>query len=247
MVRRSPAQIGSLIRNNHPPFSVDGLVDRLQETVSETFAISNETFGLLLSGGVDSSVLALLMKPWNTPCFTIGRSIDSPDILAAMKLAKENDINLYVHIPSSEEIKKVKERVTTDFPGDENVLIALEFSSKFISSLFATEGIDELMGGYWWHLKKTEYCSTIEEAFEYSWNHLESDHLTPMFEAAKQTNMNIHWIYLQPYISDYIAGLPFEKRIENGNKSIWKEVAKKIGVPQWVIDRPKKGFVDALS
>jgi len=247
MIRRSPAQIGNLIRNNHLSFTVDGLIDRLEKIVSDTFAISTENFGLLLSGGIDSSILALLVKSWDIPCFVVGKSMDSPDILAAMKLAKEKNINLYIYIPSSEKIQEIKSRLITNLPGDENVLIALEFSSKFISCLLATEGIDELMGGYWWHTKRTENYPTIESAFEYSWNHLESDHLTPMFEAAKQTNMSIYWIYLQPYISDYIATLPFEKRIENGNKSIWKEVAKKIGVPQWVIDRPKKGFITAFS
>jgi len=252
MVRRSPVQIDNFeVKENK--YTIDGLVDKLKKIISVRLAISKEAYGILLSGGIDSSVLALLTKPFGIPCFVIGKSLDSPDVSAAMKLAEEKDLCLYIHIPDLNEIEVTKQELTTKFrislyPGDENVLIALQFCSKFVSSLFATDGIDELMGGYWWHTNRTHEYPTAENAFEYFWGKLEPVHLTPMFESAKQAGVNIYWVYLQPYFTKYISRIPIKDRIKNGiNKAVWKQVAKKIGVPQWVIDRPKRGFIDALS
>ena len=248
MAKRSPVRIGSF-EINEAHYTIDGLLERLKYTISDSrHVVSDETYGILLSGGVDSSILAILAKPFRVPCFVIGKSLNSPDISAAMRLAEEKDLCLYVYIPSSAEIEEAKSKLTTDYPGDENVLIALRFCSRFVSCLIATDGIDELMGGYWWHTKRTDEFSTIESAFKYSWDKLETDHLTPMFEAAKQTGVNIYWIYLQPYIAKYISRIPLKDRIENDvNKAFWKQTAKRVGVPQWVIDRPKRGFIDALS
>ena len=64
MAKRSPARIGSF-EVNEAPYTIDELIERLKYTIADSHVVSNETYGILLSGGVDSSVLALLSKPYD--------------------------------------------------------------------------------------------------------------------------------------------------------------------------------------
>jgi hypothetical protein len=49
-------------------------------------------------------------------------------------------------------------------------------------------------------------------------------------------------------VVNYIARIPISERVKNNvDKAYWKELAEIIGVPRWVIDREKIGFVHALS
>jgi len=203
--------------------------------------------GILLSGGLDSSILALLAKEFspNIPCFTIGSTCDHPDVVASMKLAKEVGLKLFVYLPSRKDALVATTQITTEFSGDENVFLTLQFASHFVTDILATDGIDELMGGYWQHVQPN---IKPDGFFKHFWNRLEYAHLTPMFESAKQVGVNIHWINLDPDVVNYISRIPLRLRVPGGvTKQVWRALAHFIGVPDWVIQRKKLGFVNALD
>ncbi len=209
----------------------------------------NDKLGILLSGGIDSSVLALLaneLKP--TPCFTIGVNEGQADIISARRLAAQYGWDLRVYLAPQSRIEELQKNMKFNYQGDDAVYLAIEFASQFVAGLLATDGIDELMGGYWWHTHKSDRFQSIEQAFEYFWGELEPKHLSPMFSSAKTLGMDLYWIYLYPEVTEYIKRIPLIKRVGLGkSKIIMRQLAKRIGLPKWVIDRPKRGFCDALN
>lgn len=244
MVKRYPARIGSW-RVTNGQYSHAGLINVLNTAINKALARSQRP-GILLSGGVDSSLLALLAKEQypNISCFTIGSSLEHPDVMSAMRLATEFDLDLRVYLPNKEAIAAAGQRAKTNNPGDDAVLLALEFAGKFVTDILVADGIDEQMGGYWWHVHRLN----TEQVFEYFWNQMEQKHLGPMFNSAELVGVNVHWVYLAPEVVDYIARIPLAERIRNSiGKAYWKETAKQVGVPEWIINRPKRGFVHALT
>jgi len=250
MVRRFPAQIGSWRNPTDGSYSAAGLIELLEKVVTETVRWC-ERPGVLLSAGVDSALLVALLRKVSpdVPCFTIGTGLDHPDVIAAGRLAEEWGIDWRLYVPSRQAKESARREVRgLYFPGDDGVLLALRFASKWVTDIIATDGIDEQMGGYWWHSHRDEQFPRIEDAFEYFWNELEPKHLKPMFRAADQVGVNLHWVYLQPTVVGYIARIPLSERVRDGiGKAFWREVARLAGVPEWVIQRPKRGFVHALA
>lgn len=237
MAKRFPVQIDNWQLTNGD-YSSEELLKLLYEIITDTLQKCKNP-GILLSGGIDSSLLAILAnKITDVPCFTIGSNLNHPDIVASMKLSNEFNLNHYIYIPNEK---------TNDNLGDLGVFMALDFASKFATDIISGDGIDEQMGGYWWHINKSDLFPTAELAYKYFWDNLEINHLTPMFESAKKRGVNLFWPYLHPEIIRYISKIPLEERVKDGvGKVFWRDVAKLADVPEWVIQRPKRGFVDAL-
>lgn len=245
VAKRFPVQIGNwkVLDSN---YSIAGLLGTVEQSIVDSLSAC---CGILLSGGVDSSVLAVLAnKHQKVPCFTIGGSPQHQDLVSAMRLSNEFGFDLYTHIPSKAKIDNVVGDNNFLYPGDESVWIALEFASHFVSSILVGDGIDEQMGGYWWHCNRNDEFPEQYMAFQYFWEILEPNHLTPMYQSANQIGIDLDWVYLHQEVVDYIARIPLVDRAKpNNNKIIWKQLAVEVGIPDYIINRPKKGFVHALS
>ena len=214
--------------------------------------------GILLSGGVDSAVLAILATTYllpDIPCFVVGRKgAANPDVHAANRLADEKGLNLTTRLFDSKEISDIQQELkectgsASLYDGDECVFAALKFAAQNnVTSIIATDGIDELMGGYWGHRDRIRFPD-IKDAFTYFWDELEEKHLSPMRRAAEFHKLDLDFVYLSPCIVTVLSMIPLEDRIKGGvSKAIWKEFAQMVGVPLWVIRRQKEGFVDAFK
>jgi len=248
MAKRYPAQIGSWRNEPSGHGSPAELLNLVQNIIEKTLKLCKSP-GILLSGGVDSSLLAILCNQiQKVPCFTIGSSIDHPDVQAAARLAQECGFDHHIFVPSPETQALAEKSIPNCFPGDPGVYLALDFAAHFVKEILATDGIDEQMGGYWWHINRNTQFPTAEEAFTHFWNKLEPEHLAPMFESAQKAGLDLHWVYLHEEVVKFIKNIPLEERVSGGiGKAFWRETARLAGVPEWVLTRPKKGFVHALS
>lgn len=251
MALRFPARIDSWkIINNSKPHEYDPWVfcELIKKVISELLDKTKRP-GILLSGGIDSSILALLANKLypDIPCITIGKNKDHPDVIASMKLSQEKNLNHFIYFPSQMEIVNIQKELDTHYAGDEGVALALRFASKLCTDLLATDGIDEQMGGYWGHRDRISFPET-NEAFIHFWNQLEPNHLTPMHKSAERENININWVFLHQKIVDFISRIPLDVRIKDSiRKAYWKIVAEFADTPEWIINRDKVGFVDALN
>ncbi len=212
--------------------------------------------GILLSGGIDSALLAILATKYlpDIPCFVVGQFVTSPDVQAAKRLAKEKGLNLQVRLFNSKEISDIQQELkectgsASLYDGDECVFAALKFAAQNnITGIIATDGIDELMGGYWGHRDRTRFPN-IKDAFVYFWDELEEKHLSPMYRAAEFHELDLVFAYLLPNVIEYLSMMPLEDRIRGDiGKAVWREIAQMVGVPSWIIKRQKEGFVDAFK
>jgi len=184
----------------------------------------------------------------SVPCFTVAGDPHNPDLEAALRLAHECDLDLHCYMPCQAARREALELEHLSYPGDDAVFVALDFAARFVTDILATDGIDELMGGYWFHAHRNDLFPEAAQAFEHFWGRLEEEHLTPMYLSANWLQVNLHWVFLQPSVVEYISRIPIEERVRDGiTKSWWRDVARAVGVPEWVISRPKRGFIDGLN
>ncbi len=250
MDSKSLAPVGSF---RHPPgsYSFEGMRGILVDVVSDIYDRTDNPL-LLLSGGVDSAILARVMTSHTSDltCLTIGGSWEHPDMIAAKKLLGSLSFTHITHVPEKEDIARAEnilsESGTKVCQGDAGVFLALEKAASLgYTDVIAGDGIDEQVGGYWWHMNPE---GTLEEVFEGFWNKLDLEHLGPMARSAELANITVHWPYMDERVVEYISRIPLEKRVEFGiQKYWWKEFAKYIGVPADIAERPKQGFIHALN
>ena len=215
---------------------MSGLLDRIDNPL------------LLLSGAVDSAILAKFMT--SNTCLTIGGSWEHPDMVAAKSLCKHLSFTHITHVPEQKDVQRAEtmllESGTEVCPGDAGVFLALEKAASLgYEDVIAGDGIDEQVGGYWWHVNPE---GTLEEVFEGFWDKLDLEHLGPMARSAELAGVTVHWPYMDERVVEYISRIPLEKRVEFGiQKHWWKEFAKYSGVPADIAERPKQGFIHALN
>ncbi len=219
-----------------------GMAGELRRAIITSVSASEDHPVLLLSGGVDSAILLriLLNIYGDQQALTIGRSMDHPDVIASVRLVEEwgchSDHRVIIpELPDGFESGN----------GDAGVLMALECVG--VRDVIAGDGIDEQVGGYWWH-GKSFHDGDMLPVFERFWDGLDDGHLIPMAKSATAAGKVVHWPYMDESIIDYISRIPLEERVKNGiPKYWWKEFAKYLGVPVDIADRPKQGFIHALA
>jgi asparagine synthetase B (glutamine-hydrolysing) len=247
-IYRYPANLDCFKLNSSFDLSPESFFETVKKRVLVILRLSTNP-GLLISGGLDSSILACIVKKYypGIPCFTIAFNKDNEDLKAAIKFSREEKLNHYIYLLNRNELNSNYKIIKNDDNGC--YLIALNFMSKLAKTVLATDGIDELMGGYWGHVRPDFLgLKSIRESFEYYWGCLEEKHLKPMWESAIRVGMNVNWVFLDDDIVNCASNISLEKRIENRvTKAYWKEVARIADVPEWIINRKKQGFCDAFK
>ena len=133
---------------------------RFEESVSRRITNTDCEIGFLLSGGLDSSLVAVVAKKLGVPnmkTFSIGQS-DSPDILAARKVAEFLGSNHHEVLFDFDEgvqvipevIKSLESYDTTTIRASTPMWLLCQWISKNTNCkvILSGEGSDELFGGY---------------------------------------------------------------------------------------------------
>ncbi len=132
----------------------DTIVQALEESVKRNLAD-----GLLLSGGLDTTILAYLSSRWARPtCITVAlRDAPAPDVGYAKLVASRLGLSHYVHYFGGEELEesiRATVRIMKSFDPMEirnsaAIYVALkDGSDRGISTFMTGDGFDELFGGY---------------------------------------------------------------------------------------------------
>lgn len=251
------------------PWYLEKLEDLFRESigvvVTQSLKDNNGVIYTTLSGGVDSSLcLAIIAElcPADTEIhtFTAGGSEKHPDIQFARKVAELfNTTHHEIIVEPKSKAEIIKE--FTDFYGespqteemikraDINVWVVYrEIAKAKVKSVIAHDGIDELMGGYWLHRQAaSEGKEKQEEVFRRFWKELELEHLVPLESTAHHFGIQLLFPYLQKRLVEYISHIPVTERASFASGKLpLKEIARKYVWPKEVVDRKKRGFVDAL-
>lgn len=144
--------------------AVSKLKQLLVESVDTLLSHSEHQVGVYLSGGLDSTTLALvaryvLDRPIMT--FTLTDGTESPDLLAAREVAAKLGTNHFeVQVDHQNYVGSLEHFVTHyeslmaggvfDIHGGMAFHLLSEAASKHVKVAFSGEGADELFGGYYW-------------------------------------------------------------------------------------------------
>ncbi len=234
---------------------LENVLVRSHQLIAEHSLKKYGRINVCLSGGLDSSLsLAIIHSLFPDVlifAFTIGSSSTHPDILASRQVAKAFDAYHIVLTPSRaalvNALSDMRDMLGRDpiSQGDLGVFTFYAFLADLgIKNVIAHDGIDELMGGYWDHVKAAD----MEPAFRHFWERLIPDHLEPLEEKAQAFNINVLYPYLDAEVVEYISYIPLKDRTSREyRKAPLRELARKYGVPEQTIVRPKKGFCDVLA
>ncbi len=228
--------------------SEEKIVNKLKSLIIESVKkrISNQKTGLLFSSGIDSLIIAKVLKDLGIEftCYVAGFP-GSRDVEAAEKAAKELRLKLKVKELSLQEVEELLKEVIPLIE-DNNVVKAGVAATLFAAAkkmkedgvkvCFSGSGADELFAGYERHKKSydvnKECLSSIRKFYEV--NAYRDDVIT------MNNNIELRVPFLDIKLVRYALRIPSSMKISNGqSKYVLRKVAESLGIPKHLI-REKK-------
>ncbi len=210
--------------------------------------IPENRFGIFFSGGVDSSLIALICKRFNADyiCYVVGLK-NSPDVEWAKKAAKELELKLKTREFEISELEglfrktaKMFEKPDTLNVGVGSVVVAaaeLAEEDK-IYSFFSGLGSEEIFAGYQRHLE-------AEDRHEECWRGLREvvwrRDLVRDSSVAKAMKIKLLVPFLDENVVSSAMGIHISQKINAQHKKIiLREIAEELGLPKEFAWREKK-------
>jgi len=221
--------------------------DQLQKTINNAIEkrIPKEKFGLLLSGGVDSSFLALAFAKADVVAITVGLE-GSPDLEFAKKLAKHLNLNHIEKVLTLDELEAIIPEVMKITKKDDIVTIgvgAVEYAGLQIAQqhnlkiLFGGIGSEEIFAGYQRH-------EQAEDINKECWNGLRNMHSRDLERDCaifSHFNIEARTPFLDKELIISAMGIDAKKKMNKEYKKvIFREIAEEQGLPEEFAWRKKK-------
>ena len=239
--------------------------------------------GLIFSGGVDSTILAVILKdiaearleeikgfndgcgffkgdakPLNITLYSVGVE-NSPDIKFSRRIAGDLGLELKTIIIDEEAVRENVGNVLTAIE-DDNImklgvgmtiyLASRQMKKDGIKVALSGQGADELFGGYNRYLKHFENNSISDAYFaldaeiRHDIANMHHVNLERDDAVAMANGVELRVPFLDKDIIDIALDIPAGYKIRDSEdvlrKHILRDVAKDLGVPDYIADRPKK-------
>ncbi|WP_292485171.1 asparagine synthetase B [Methanohalobium sp.] len=228
----------------------------LEDAVS--IRVPDEPFGILFSGGIDSTIIAYICKKMGKrpgtdfTCYVAGfkgnDSVYSPDVSYAKKVADELGLDLKIKQITYQEVEDYLTTVVsliedTSVP---KVGVALTMYAACVAAredgirvMFSGSGADELLAGYnrHWQSEDVNYDCYQDILNIYQKNTYRDD------VVSMNNNIELRVPYLDRRLIDYGLKIPAHCKIDNKqsqNKLILRNVGKKLGLHDDFVQRNKK-------
>lgn len=209
-------------------------------------------FGILFSGGVDSTLIAFICKKYNYDftCFTIGLE-NSQDIEYARKIAEKYNFDLKYNILSLEKFENVIKETIKILQNNDIVWVSVGSvvyaSAQLalqdnIKILFSGLGTEEIFAGYARH--KESLQQNFEAVHKESWNGLKnmwSRDLLRDSKIAKHLGIELRTPYMDLNLIKAAMNLnPMYKLDKDDKKIVLREIAEDLGLDKEFAWRKKK-------
>lgn len=247
---------GTLQFQKRPFFSLQkhikgNILEKLRSSLIEAIKIQipEKKFALLFSGGLDSLILAKILKDLGKEftCYTAGSHKESPDIIAAQNAAQVLGLHLSTCLVGKQETKEYV-KIIVPLIEDSNVVkvgvalplyIACEKAKKDGNKvIFSGSGADELFGGYY-RYKSGDIQKLNEDCYSdllkiYEKNCYRDD------VVSMHNNLELRVPFLDTKLVAFALNIPPDLKIKEGEeKWILRELALRVGIPKELLRRKK--------
>ncbi|MGB5872504.1 MAG: asparagine synthase B [Bacteroidota bacterium] len=249
-----------LPRRNPMDRSTDEILRLLREKVSEAVRkrlVADVPVGVFLSGGLDSSVIAAVMKSHipDLHSFSVGVE-DSPDILASREVAAHLGTRHHEYIYDEEEMKEILPRVIYFLESFDMPLVRSAIPGYFVSRLargfvkviLTGEGSDELFSGYH-HLKKFDDPEELSRELYEITSRLHNTNLQRTDRMSMAHGIEARVPFLDAGFIDFVSTLPMDTiRAEDGRMEKWLlRKAFESDLPEHIVWRRKQKFSEGAG
>jgi len=213
------------------PQMLDGIRDHLTRAVKKLLMADVEV-GVLLSGGLDSSLIALLAqenrkRKHPLKSFCVG-SEDSEDVKRARQVAKEIGTIHYEHIFSEQELIDHLSEVIYYLESYDSSLVRSAIPNYFVSKLasrhvkviLSGEGADELFSGYQ-YLKGIKDTNELNNELIRILNTAHNINLQRTDRMSMAHSVELRFPFLDLKLIDYALKIPAELKLNNDQMEKW--------------------------
>ncbi len=247
--------------SNPKPTTMQKAAENLQQILEK--AVQRRISGVkevavAFSGGLDSSLIAFLASKCKVKVNLIHVSLENQnETEEAIRAADELKLPLQVHLFKESDVEAALPRVVDLIEEADPIKAsigvpffwtAMKAAEAGFKVLLAGQGADELFGGY---LRYVKQCCTegVEKVRKTMF-----DDVINIYESNLERDEKIcifHGVELRlPFasfeVADFALSLPLELKFENSQDSLRKlvlrEVAKNVGLPKSIADKPKKAI-----
>ena len=216
-------------------FNYGAIVQALEESVKR-----NLTDGLLLSGGLDTTIIAYLASKWRKPsCITVALGgAPTPDVDYAKLVASRLGLRHYVHYFGDEELEeglRAAIRIMKSFDpmgirNDVAIYVALKAGrDRGISTFMTGDGGDELFGGYSFLFGLT--TEQLDAALKKIWANMRFSSIY----LAEDLGVEVRLPFLDPKFKALAEALDARLKVKSEGGQVWGK---------WIL---RKAFENIIS
>lgn len=268
----NPRQIltytGNITLENRPFFTVGKETSepytKIKENVKELLIkairkrIPEKKFGILFSGGIDSTILAYICKQlgYTPTCYVAGIGDNSADVIAAKEIAEKLEFPIHVKTITREEVEDYLKIICPIIESNNVVKVgvalpffiaAQEARNDGVKVLFSGLGSEELFAGYDRHAvsagigEKDEKIQNINKECLSGITQIHERDLYRDDVITMYNQIELRLPFLDLTLIDYALQIPPHYKISKEEKKIVvRDVAEEIGIPKAYARRPKK-------
>jgi asparagine synthase (glutamine-hydrolysing) len=229
----------------------------LEHSVEERVSGLKEV-AVAFSGGLDSSIIASLVKKTGANVVLIHVSLENePEVEFAKQAAEELKLPLYSYLYGGYDVQKAVQKVIRVIEEPDPVKVSIGIPIYWTAEktaemdcrvMLAGQGADELFGGYRRYVdcylggndEKTQRAIFSDIIGMYEAN-LERD-----FKTCNYFNVELRLPFATHRMTKFAINLPLELKIERTDntlrKLVLRRVARDLGLPQPIADRPKRAI-----